>query len=160
MSTTAAPRVIEVHAPSQERRWVRDLPLLPLLILVPFILAAVFADFIAPYDPVWQIDERLTPPNWDYVLGLDEFGRDVYSRIIYGARVSLYAGIVSVIFIALPVGSVLGVLGGYFRGWVDTLLSRLVDGLDQAALHWLSGYTAGLAVHALAPALETSAALA
>src|SRR5207237_4593924 len=53
--------------------------------------------------------------------------RDVYSRIIYGARVSLYAGIVSVIFIALPVGSVLGVFAGFFRGWVDTLLSRVVD---------------------------------
>jgi ABC-type dipeptide/oligopeptide/nickel transport system permease subunit len=63
---------------------------------------AISADFITPYDPAWQIDERLTPPNWDYILGLDEFGRDAYSRIIYGARVSLYAGIVSVIFIALP----------------------------------------------------------
>ena len=91
------------------------------------VVLAASADLITPYDPVWQIDERLTPPNWDYLLGLDEFGRDVYSRIIYGARVSLYAGIVSVILIALPFGSVMGVVAGYFRGWVDTLLSRLVD---------------------------------
>jgi peptide/nickel transport system permease protein len=96
-------------------------------IVILVVVLAMSADLITPYDPVWQIDERLTPPNSDYILGLDEFGRDVYSRIIYGARVSLYAGIVSVIFIALPVGSVLGVLAGYFRGWIDTLLSRLVD---------------------------------
>jgi len=96
-------------------------------IVILVVALAMSADLITPYDPVWQIDERLTPPNADYILGLDEFGRDVYSRIIYGARVSLYAGIVSVIFIALPVGSVLGVLAGYFRGWIDTLLSRLVD---------------------------------
>jgi peptide/nickel transport system permease protein len=96
-------------------------------IVILVVLLALSADLITPYDPVWQIDERLMPPNSDYILGLDEFGRDVYSRIIYGARVSLYAGIVSVIAIALPVGSVLGVLAGYFRGWIDTLLSRLVD---------------------------------
>jgi peptide/nickel transport system permease protein len=96
------------------------------IVLLVVVLAAS-ADLITPYDPIWQIDERLTPPNWDYLLGLDEFGRDVYSRIIYGARVSLYAGIVSVILIALPFGSAMGVLAGYFRGWVDTLLSRLVD---------------------------------
>jgi peptide/nickel transport system permease protein len=96
-------------------------------IVILVVLLALSADLITPYDPVWQIDERLTPPNSDYILGLDEFGRDVFSRIIYGSRVSLYAGIVSVIAIALPVGSVLGVLAGYFRGWIDTLLSRLVD---------------------------------
>jgi peptide/nickel transport system permease protein len=96
-------------------------------IVIMVVALALLADVITPYDPVWQIDERLTPPNADYILGLDEFGRDVYSRIIYGARVSLYAGIVSVIFIALPVGATLGVLGGFFRGWMDTVLSRLVD---------------------------------
>jgi peptide/nickel transport system permease protein len=96
-------------------------------IVVLVVALAISADLITPYDPVWQIDDRLMPPNADYILGLDEFGRDVFSRIIYGARVSLYAGIVSVIAIALPVGSTLGVLAGYFRGWIDTLLSRVVD---------------------------------
>jgi peptide/nickel transport system permease protein len=132
---TAATLAIPQVRPAPRRRhaslWrrIRRYPigLVGAAIVILIVVLAISADFIAPYDPVWQIDERLTPPNWDYVLGLDEFGRDVYSRIIYGARVSLYAGIVSVIFIALPVGSVLGVLGGYFRGWVDTLLSRLVD---------------------------------
>jgi len=96
-------------------------------IVVLVVALALLADLIAPYDPAWQIDERLTPPNADYVLGLDEFGRDVYSRIVYGARVSLYVGIVSVIVIALPLGTVLGVVAGYFRGWVDASLSRVVD---------------------------------
>jgi peptide/nickel transport system permease protein len=96
-------------------------------IVVLVVALAILADVITPYDPAWQIDERLTPPNTDYVLGLDEFGRDVYSRIIYGARVSLYVGIVSVVFIALPLGLVLGVVAGYFGGWVDATLSRVVD---------------------------------
>ncbi|HZQ97396.1 MAG TPA: ABC transporter permease [Chloroflexota bacterium] len=111
------------------RREVRRYPIgfLGLAIVLVVVLLALTADWITPYDPAWQIDERLTPPNADYVLGLDEFGRDVYSRVIYGARVSLYAGVVSVVLIALPVGTVLGVLAGYFRGWVDTILSRIVD---------------------------------
>src|SRR5215475_2417016 len=72
------------YAPLQRiRRY--PIGLIGAAIVVVVVLLAVFADFITPYDPVWQIDERLTPPNWDYIFGLDEFGRDVYSRIIYGA---------------------------------------------------------------------------
>jgi peptide/nickel transport system permease protein len=111
------------------RREVRRYPIgfLGVAIVIFVVFLALTADWITPYDPAWQIDERLTPPNADYVLGLDEFGRDVYSRVIYGARVSLYVGVVSVIFIAVPIGVTLGVLAGYFGGWVDSLLSRLVD---------------------------------
>jgi peptide/nickel transport system permease protein len=115
------------HAPLWRRIRRYPIGLIGAAIVILVVAMALSADFITPYDPVWQIDERLTPPNWDYIMGLDEFGRDVYSRVIYGARVSLYAGVVSVIFLALPVGSALGVLAGYFRGGVDTLLSRLVD---------------------------------
>jgi len=96
-------------------------------IVLLVVLLALTADWITPYDPAWQIDERLMPPNADYILGLDEFGRDVFSRVIYGSRVSLYVGVVSVVFIALPIGTVLGITAGYFRGWVDTVLSRIVD---------------------------------
>jgi peptide/nickel transport system permease protein len=131
-ATLAIPRARAATRRLQNGRMWRPIRRYPIGILgaaivILVVLLAISADLITPYDPVWQIDERLTPPSADYILGLDEFGRDVYSRIIYGARVSLYAGIVSVIFIALPVGSVLGVLAGYFRGWIDTLLSRLVD---------------------------------
>jgi len=131
-ATLAIPRARPARRRLQSGRIWRTIRRYPIgflggAIVVLVVLLALSADLITPYDPVWQIDDRLTPPNSDYILGLDEFGRDVYSRIIYGARVSLYAGIVSVIAIALPVGSVLGVLAGYFRGWIDTLLSRLVD---------------------------------
>ena len=91
------------------------------------VLVALLADLITPYDPTWQIAERLQPPNADYILGADEFGRDIYSRIIYGARISLYVGMVSVIFIAVPLGVTMGILAGYYGGWIDTLLSRSVD---------------------------------
>ncbi len=131
-ATLAIPRARAATRRLQKGRMWRPIQRYPIgflgaAIVVLVVLLAMSADLITPYDPVWQIDERLTPPNADYILGLDEFGRDVFSRIIYGARVSLYAGIVSVIAIALPIGSVLGVLAGYFRGWIDTLLSRLVD---------------------------------
>jgi peptide/nickel transport system permease protein len=111
------------------RRALRRYPIgfLGAAIVLFVVVIALLADVITPYDPNWQIDERLTPPNADYVLGLDEFGRDVYSRVIYGSRISLYVGMVAVVFIALPIGVTLGVLAGYFRGWVDTLLSRIVD---------------------------------
>ncbi len=131
-ATLAIPRARAATRRLQKGRMWRPIQRYPIgflgaAIVVLVVVLAISADLITPYDPVWQIDERLTPPNADYILGLDEFGRDVFSRIIYGARVSLYAGIVSVIAIALPIGSVLGVLAGYFRGWIDTLLSRLVD---------------------------------
>jgi peptide/nickel transport system permease protein len=111
------------------RREIRHYPIgfLGVAIVIFVVFLALTADWITPYDPAWQIDERLTPPNADYVLGLDEFGRDVYSRVIYGARVSPYVGVISVVFIAVPIGVTLGVIAGYFGGWVDSLLSRVVD---------------------------------
>jgi peptide/nickel transport system permease protein len=114
---------------ARARRAVRRYPIgfLGAAIVLLVLLLAVTADVITPYDPAWQVDERLMPPTSDYVLGLDEFGRDVYSRIIYGARISLYVGMVSVVCIALPIGVTLGVVAGYFRGWVDNLVSRIVD---------------------------------
>lgn len=122
-------RLARPSAGSRAWRSVRRYPIayLGAAIVVVVVALALLADVITPYDPAWQIDERLTSPTADYVLGLDEFGRDVYSRIIYGARISLYVGIVSVLVIALPLGGALGVVAGYYRGWVDTALSRVVD---------------------------------
>src|SRR5712691_4384402 len=134
MSTTAAPRVFEVHAPSQVRRWVRDLPLLPLLILVPFTLAAVFADFIAPYDPTEPVlgAKMFEPPFWmedgstSTLLGTDFQGRDSLSRLIFGARVSLIVGLMGTV-VAGSLGTAFGILSGYLGGWVDQLIMRLTD---------------------------------
>src|SRR6476620_8327939 len=134
MSITTAPPVIEVQAPSQVRRWVRELPLLPLLILVPFVLAAVFADFIAPYDPTEPVQgaKIFVPPFWmdggstATLLGTDFQSRDLLSRLIFGARVSLIVGLMGTL-VAGSIGTALGILAGYVGGWVDQIIMRLTD---------------------------------
>ncbi|MEP7199547.1 MAG: ABC transporter permease [Chloroflexota bacterium] len=91
-----------------------------------FILLAIFAPLVSPFDPIAQPAKRLLPPNGQYLFGTDEFGRDILSRIIFGSRVSLQVGIISV-GIALLVGGTVGLLSGYFLGLFDTLVQRLVD---------------------------------
>ena len=95
------------------------------LILI-VVLAAVFADVVAPYDPIEQPFTRLLSPSLSNPLGTDEFGRDVLSRIIFGARISLYVGLVSVA-IALAGGLVLGLVAGYFGGLADNIIMRVMD---------------------------------
>jgi peptide/nickel transport system permease protein len=92
-----------------------------------FILMAVFAPFIAPYDPLQQeLTEKFAPPSQAHLLGQDELGRDILSRVIYGARISLTAGLAAVA-IATGVGTIIGVVAGYFGGRPDSLLMRLMD---------------------------------
>ncbi len=98
-------------------------------VVLLFILFAVLAPLIAPYDPL-KTNFMLVrkPPSWAHWFGTDEVGRDVLTRILWGARASLSAGLVSV-GIALGAGVPLGLLAGYAGGWVDTILSRLVDAM-------------------------------
>jgi peptide/nickel transport system permease protein len=97
-----------------------------LLVVVLLVLVAVFAEQLSPFDPNAQVGSRLTPPSGQYVLGLDQLGRDVLSRIIYGARVALQVSLVSV-GAAVVVGGGLGVLSGYYRGVLDNALMRAMD---------------------------------
>ena len=104
-----------------------------LVVFALLVLVAIFAPLIAPHMPNEQYrDALLTPPMWwangtsNFVLGTDAVGRDILSRLIYGARYSLFIGLVVVTF-ALISGIILGLLAGYFRGWVDTLIMRLMD---------------------------------
>ncbi|MGB3307314.1 MAG: ABC transporter permease [Thermomicrobiales bacterium] len=95
-------------------------------IVVATILIAVFAPLIAPYDPASQDADRLLGPSLSHLFGTDELGRDTFSRIVYGARVSLQVGIIAV-GVSLALGGLLGIIGGYAGGMVDAVIMRLVD---------------------------------
>jgi peptide/nickel transport system permease protein len=96
------------------------------VIVVLVVLTALLAGVLAPFDPVAQLAPPLQPPSAAHLLGTDDFGRDVLSRVIHGARVSLYVGIISV-GIALVSGSILGLLAGYYGGKIDMAIMRLMD---------------------------------
>jgi peptide/nickel transport system permease protein len=97
-------------------------------IIVVFTLCAIAAPLLSPYDPIAQaIAERQTPPLAPgHLLGTDELGRDVLSRIIHGARISMVIGLVSV-GISLSLGLLIGTLSGYYGGWFDRIVMRLID---------------------------------
>ena len=104
-----------------------------LIIIVIFFLTAILAPWISPHDPVENsLYDQLKPPIWasggsmKNILGTDDLGRDILSRIIWGARVSLTVGVVSV-GIALIIGSLLGAVAGYYKGWLDNLIMRFMD---------------------------------
>lgn len=103
--------------------------LLGTTIVVIFVAVALMAPLLAPYSPIassWSAIRQA--PSAAHLLGTDELGRDMLSRLIYGARASLQASVVSVL-IALAIGVPAGVLAGYFRGWTDTIISRCTEAL-------------------------------
>lgn len=105
----------------------RPLALIGLGILLVLILAAVFAPYIAPYDPIKRnFAERFTPPSAAHWLGTDALGRDVFTRILYGGRVTLYIGLLSVL-LSMLIGVPVGLVAGYFGKLVDATLMRLLD---------------------------------
>ncbi|MGH2426267.1 MAG: ABC transporter permease [bacterium] len=110
------------------RRLRRNRAALGGLVLVGFLTVLAFlAPIVAPSDPIAQdLDARLLPPSRQHWLGTDDLGRDLLSRIIYGGRVSLMVGIVSV-SIALVAGTVLGLLAGFYAGWLDSVTMRTMD---------------------------------
>ncbi|MFN7126958.1 MAG: ABC transporter permease subunit [Allorhizobium sp.] len=104
-----------------------------LVVFVALVLIAVFADVIAPHSPFEQYREAvLLPPawleggNWSFVLGTDPVGRDILSRLIYGSQYSLFIG-VFVTTLSLTTGIAIGVIAGYYGGWLDTAIMRLMD---------------------------------
>jgi peptide/nickel transport system permease protein len=110
-----------------------DFPLIPVLILSTIALLAIFANVLAPHNPeIGSLTARFKPPFWQtggstkYLLGTDQLGRDVLSRLIFGARVSMVVGFTAVIF-AGAVGTTLGIISGYLGGWVDQVIMRLTD---------------------------------
>ncbi len=117
--------------PRRDSLWsairTQPLALTGALLVALFALLALIGPAIAPYGPTEQfIQDRLQPPSAAYPLGTDEFGRDIYSRLLYGARVSFQVGAIAV-GIAGALGILLGLVAGYAGGWVDNLLTLLMD---------------------------------
>jgi peptide/nickel transport system permease protein len=112
---------------------LREFPLIPALILGVIAMVAIFANLLAPHNPeIGSLTARFRPPFWEtggttkYLLGTDQLGRDVLSRLIFGARVSMVVGLTAVIFSGV-IGTVLGIISGYLGGWVDQVIMRLTD---------------------------------
>lgn len=103
------------------------LAMLGLFILILLVVMAVFASWISPHNPLsGELQDRLLPPSGNFLLGTDENGRDIFSRIVFGARTTLYIiGLVAVT--AAPIGLLIGTTAGYLGGWVETTLMRLTD---------------------------------
>jgi len=98
-----------------------------MVLIGTLLIMATFAEQLAPYDPYQQwLTLRKAPPSPQYPLGMDEVGRDMLSRIIFGSRVSLQVGVLSVLG-AIIVGTIIGAAAGYFGGWLDQIVMRLMD---------------------------------
>jgi oligopeptide transport system permease protein len=111
------------------RRLIRNkLAVIGMVIATTLALTAIFAEFIAPYGEaeIVAVDLRLATPSWNFPMGIDQNGRDVFSRVVYGARVSLVVGVAAQL-IVLAIGVPIGAMAGYFGGTLDTALMRLVD---------------------------------
>ncbi len=131
MTTIAAPDI--AAAPRRPRpvvlEFIRQQPLgaVSFVVIVAMMFAGIFAEWVAPYDPL-TIDFAgiLAPPSWEHWTGTDAFGRDTFSRIIYGARTALIIGFLSS-FIGSSLGALLGASCAYFGGRVDMVIQRFVD---------------------------------
>lgn len=109
------------------------LPVVSLIVLALAIIAAVGANWLAPHDPIHgELGLRNLPPFWleggstDFLLGTDQLGRDLLSRLLFGARYSLSLSLIACV-LGMAMGSILGLLSGWFGGWVDEVVMRLVD---------------------------------
>jgi peptide/nickel transport system permease protein len=117
---------LAVRRPRVPRRWRTPLMIVGAVIIGCWIIVAIFAPLIAPDNPLAQNAAPLTAPSAAHLFGTDENGRDVLSRVIYGARVSLPLGVI-LVALELLIGGILGAIAGFFGGWVDQVIMRLTD---------------------------------
>lgn len=106
--------------------WRQPLAIVGIALIVTWVVLAVLAGVIAPYDPLSQESPRFVEPSAEHLFGTDGLGRDVLSRVLHGARISLPMAVL-LVTASGTIGSVLGAIAGYFGGWVDELIMRLVD---------------------------------
>jgi peptide/nickel transport system permease protein len=105
----------------------RPMAVAGLCVVVLFVLVAIFAPLVAPYDPAaTNFSSVLQPPSASHIMGTDDLGRDVFSRVVFGARASLAAGVLATL-LAMVVAVPLGLFAGYYRGWWDPVISRMND---------------------------------
>jgi peptide/nickel transport system permease protein len=105
----------------------RPLAVAGLVVATLFVLVALFAPLVAPYDPAaTNFSAVLQPPSSEHIMGTDDLGRDVFSRVVYGARASLEAGVLATL-LAMVIAVPLGLVAGYYRGWWDPVISRFTD---------------------------------
>jgi peptide/nickel transport system permease protein len=124
-------------------------------LIVLLVLTAIFADVIAPYDPLAaQPEVRLAPPSRAHLFGTDDIGRDVFSRVIYGSRISLWVGLLAV-GIGTIIGMVIGLVSGYWEGKLDMVLQRIMD-----AIQAIPGLMLALAIVSVLKPNTTNAMLA
>lgn len=124
-------------------------------LLLVLVFTAIFANVLAPYDPLFaQPEIRLAPPSWAHPFGTDDIGRDVLSRVIYGSRISLWVGLLAV-GIGTFVGTIIGLVSGYWEGRLDLVLQRVVD-----ALMTIPGLILALAIVSVLTPNTTNAMLA
>lgn len=128
MASVAPPDRISPLTRAQQIIFSSPLVMIASVILAIIVLSAIFAPWVVPHDPVRLTPSvRLKPPSDTYWLGTDAFGRDLFSRIITGGRISLVVGVAAAVF-AVAFGLLFGLLAGYIR-WIDAVLMRMVDGL-------------------------------
>ncbi|MGE4325464.1 MAG: ABC transporter permease [Pseudodonghicola sp.] len=126
---SAAPRIDRPGALTRFGHWIADDPVAAfgLVVLIAIGICAIFPGWIAPYDPTLQdYAAMLEPPSAAHLLGTDDLGRDVFSRLIHGASASVYASVLAV-GVATVLGVPVGLIAGYAGGWIDEVISRILD---------------------------------
>lgn len=102
--------------------------LLSALVIIVIVFAAIFAPWITPADPISTSRDTFQGPSWGHIMGTDDLGRDLFTRVVYGARISLYVGLLSVVFGTFT-GSAIGLMSGFLGGWFDMVAQRVVDAI-------------------------------
>ena len=112
------------------KRLIRNkLAVLGAILLLFLITMALLAPWVATHNPSkMNIKERLQPPSWTHFFGTDGYGRDLFSRVVYGAAIALRVGFLS-IAVAMTAGIILGLVSGYYRGWIDAIIMRIMDAI-------------------------------
>lgn len=137
MSTSAEATVLKTKVVKKGRPPAIDLTLkilrqpmggISASIILVIVVVALTAPIIAPYDPIQISRDTFQSPSASHIMGTDDLGRDMFSRIAYGARISLYVGLLSVVFGTLT-GTLVGLVSGFLGGWVDLIIQRVVDAI-------------------------------